>query len=814
MMVARGIMRKPGAATWEAIFSVQGRDLSHFKRHEAISIAIALALFVLSLALYVSRVAPSVIPGDPGEYQIVASRWGIGHPPGYGFYALLGNLFTHLLPFGNWAWRVNLLSAVCGAAIVALAYAMGRGLSGQPAASWRGQAPPVLGALFLLTGLDLWQHAIHANAHIVTALLAALSVLFLLRWQQTGHDRWLYAFCFVAGVSPVHHPLLVFAFPAYALSIIAIRPRILLDWRTLLKAVGCALLGLATYLYYPIRCAIGTPPLPGPNDMDTWTGFVRVVTAQGLRGNLFKFTPLDILYRLWDARVPLGLQYTPPALALAGIGLLVLWARRWRPALLLTGYVGCIVLATVNILQDEMAYLLGPMVIVGVLAGQGVDALAELLHSRLGVRMRPVALLLVGLAAAMPGWTLAVNWTRMDLSDFRDAEQWLAMVEKRFVGKGQHAALLTEWERMTTVWYYQQVEGRRWAEADLRFVYIPAGKTFTQGVDEHLPQGPVYLTSYRPFVTDKYRLMPDEELWQALPAWPRELPAGASPVNLMAENGFEVIGWRLNRTQAQPGDVLILDLFMRMLHPEGAAAQRYYLPWARLGSTTYHFTTDSRFNTPWWQAGEIVVERFDLPVPWEAAAGYRPLQVGVRLVNEGRDLTWLGGETAATLAQVEVRPAQWRPSDKALETAVGNLHGEILLRGAWVNGQRVPTEKRLTLRPGKPLRVALEWESLQPITENYTVFVQLLDLGFQVRAQHDMTPLGGSAPTLLWFPRWRQGMGITDTHVLHVPADLPPGQYPLVVGMYGFNTNKRVQNVLSNGDVEGDWITLGHMWVE
>jgi hypothetical protein len=83
--------------------------------------------------------------------------------------------------------------------------------------------------------------------------------------------------------------------------------------------------------------------------------------------------------------------------------------------------------------------------------------------------------------------------------------------------------------------------------------------------------------------------------------------------------------------------------------------------------------------------------------------------------------------------------------------------------------------------------------------------------------------LGGSAPTLLWFPRWRAGTRITDTYVLQVPADLPPGTYPLIVGMYGFSTFKRLPVVSYDGDtfaqgarvvVQGDWITLGHLHVE
>jgi hypothetical protein len=57
-------------------------------------------------------------------------------------------------------------------------------------------------------------------------------------------------------------------------------------------------------------------------------------------------------------------------------------------------------------------------------------------------------------------------------------------------------------------------------------------------------------------------------------------------------------------------------------------------------------------------------------------------------------------------------------------------------------------------------------------------------------------------------------MRVADTYELEVPADLPPGQYPLVVGMYGFSTFKRAQVVSPDGDMEGDWITLAHLWVE
>jgi hypothetical protein len=351
-----------------------------------------------------------------------------------------------------------------------------------------------------------------------------------------------------------------------------------------------------------------------------------------------------------------------------------------------------------------------------------------------------------------------------------------------------------------------------------------------------------------------------------LPSWPRELPAapdgksaadealwaaGVSPVSITAFSPedidratplIEIVGWRLVPDQGvsstgRSGEVLALDLFMRL--PPGTLVAEpgtapYYLPWVRMGETTYHFTTDSRFNTPWWQPGEIVVERFELPVPYSVGGSGGPepgsivLQVGIKEVSQGRELHVVSSSVTAEegtlvpLTSVPIDLVQAHPRLEAdLDSALGNLRGEILLRGARIDGRRVGAgSKPLVLRPGTKMRVVLEWQSLRPIQDNYKVFVQLLDAGLQVRAQgDDKAPLGGSAPTLLWFPRWREWTRITDTYVLEVLPDLPQGTYPLIVGMYGFSTFRRLPVMSYDGNtggpvVQGDWITLAHLRVE
>ncbi len=104
--------------------------------------------------------------------------------------------------------------------------------------------PALLAASSLLTASDFWQHAIHANAHIVTALLASVSIFTLLRWRATQNDRWLWLFGFVAGLSVTHHPLLVFGLPAGALADRYDRRKLLLGLQGANMAVAALLAAL------------------------------------------------------------------------------------------------------------------------------------------------------------------------------------------------------------------------------------------------------------------------------------------------------------------------------------------------------------------------------------------------------------------------------------------------------------------------------------------------------------------------------------------------------------------------------------------
>lgn len=86
------------------------------------------------------------------------------------------------------------------------------------------------------------------------------------------------------------------------------------------------------------------------------------------------------------------------------------------------------------------------------------------------------------------------------------------------------------------------------------------------------------------------------------------------------------------------------------------------------------------------------------------------------------------------------------------------------------------------------LELTLLWQATGAAPRPYTVFTQLLDAGGALVAQQDNWPVSGQWPPTCW----RGGDNIPDRYTIALPADLPPGSYSLIVGMYDAATGARL----------------------
>jgi hypothetical protein len=307
-------------------------------------------------------------------------------------------------------------------------------------------------------------------------------------------------------------------------------------------------------------------------------------------------------------------------------------------------------------------------------------------------------------------------------------------------------------------------------------------------------------------------------------------PEPSQSLDVWADERVHILGYDLLTTTVRAGEPLELTLYQSAPEP----LEGIWMPYAQLGPVEARWTTDNRLLTTQWLPGEVVVERYELPVPFNLPPGEYPLRLGYADLTGGRaELSLSTGGTAIELATVTVLPPPLSPPRggmlRALFPPLGgikgggrmplvNLDNQIALMGAraragWQVRQAL-WEEPLVVRTGRALHLTLTWRALASPRDDAKIFIHLMDGAGRPVFVHDYHPLGGACPSYLWFPKWLPGQTFTDPYRLVLPDGLPPGDYWLEVGMYERTSLRRLPVVNLYGDLAGDRVILGPVRVE
>jgi hypothetical protein len=379
-------MKSPGARSGEASApagetpapSEESRVAALFDRLSGpvfvLAVVAPMAAAVVTLLLVVPTLLPGVADWDTAEFQTVGPVLGTAHPTGYPTYVILGWLASILFqPFGDPAYRMNLLQALTAALAVAGAVGIVQLLTGR---RW----------IALATGLMLgcsqlfWRLATHADPHMLHLALVAGLFLLLLTWERRRRsedpeivrhaDRWLVAAALLYGVAVANHSLALLLPPAIGLFVLAVDWRVLLRGRTVLACVGVLAATLTVlFLELPIRAAMNAPLVYG--HPDTLRGFIYVVGGEQFRGSLVD--PFGDLGTKAGDVVNLISGWLGPAGIVAAIGLATSLVRRPRYVILsgLSAFAACFFAASyVN--ADIERYYLVPLLVAYTWVGLGV----------------------------------------------------------------------------------------------------------------------------------------------------------------------------------------------------------------------------------------------------------------------------------------------------------------------------------------------------------------------------------------------------------------------------------------------------------
>ena len=161
--------------------------------------ALAGSLSLLTWLVYLATLTPSLSYTSPdgNELATIPSVLGLAHPPGYPLYTWLGKLFT-LIPVGDIAFRMNLMSATLGALAVGGLYLVCIQLLPTHLAGRRAAA--ALPSLLFAFGPTVWSQSVIAEVYAPNLAFVALALLALLRWERTRRD--LDFFWFALSITP------------------------------------------------------------------------------------------------------------------------------------------------------------------------------------------------------------------------------------------------------------------------------------------------------------------------------------------------------------------------------------------------------------------------------------------------------------------------------------------------------------------------------------------------------------------------------------------------------------------------------------
>lgn len=374
-----------------------------------------------ALGVYLRTLYPGLVgDGDTPKFQYVGAVGGTPHNPGYPLYLVLSWLFSRL-PFGNLAWRVNLLSAVAAALFVLLQCRLARLL---------GASAPVAAAVALAAGFGpvLWSQATLAEVYSLAAALLSAVLVALVAWGTSAPRReapLLFATALFA-LALGHHLTIVFVAPALLLyALLVDRPQALRG-RVLLGALGLGLAGLSQYLLIVWRTRRGAPYLG--STARNLSELLDVVRGAQFGSRLFAYD----LGTLVSERLPLLLRVIAAELGGAGLLLaiagLALLLRRRRPEgpLLGLGALGVLLFALNYKVDDPDVFLVPVFALLWPAAAVGLQALAgaAAARTRLGPRVALLALL-------VPSAQLGLHFKANDHSDRTFEMRYFAAVVER-----------------------------------------------------------------------------------------------------------------------------------------------------------------------------------------------------------------------------------------------------------------------------------------------------------------------------------------------------------------------------------------------
>jgi hypothetical protein len=217
------------------------------------------AVLLATAVLYIASCAPGPLWQDSGMYQYriwhndIEGKLGLAlsHP----LYHVIG-IGVKYIPLGEFAYRVNLISAIAAAFTIANLFLLLR--------LWLGKdTPAVLAALTLALSWTIWQFASIAEVYTLYSALLFAELIMLLQYIKTRRVGFLYLLALFNGLAIANHMWGIIPFACYVIFMVVLLVQKQIRLRSLAVFISLWVIGAAPYEYLIIKNIVQTGDFTG-----------------------------------------------------------------------------------------------------------------------------------------------------------------------------------------------------------------------------------------------------------------------------------------------------------------------------------------------------------------------------------------------------------------------------------------------------------------------------------------------------------------------------------------------------------------------
>jgi hypothetical protein len=263
-----------------------------------------LILGIAITSLYLCTIPPTVYWQDAGIYLTGIMVEGNIYSPGYPFYLILQNIWTHLIPVGTFAQKVHAASALFSGVMSVILYNIVNKLLDKEntlfykkEASQKAEIPrskkimqnsiAVFGVIFMGLNFNIWAQAINAEVYSLHSLLFTIILYLIFKIGKNGKieknsdpktiNNIIYM-GLVYGLSIANHPMTVLLIPVFIYLVVFQKNILFHSKKLILAALVALIVGLGSYIYLPI--VANTHPALNWGNPNTISRFTSHITGK------------------------------------------------------------------------------------------------------------------------------------------------------------------------------------------------------------------------------------------------------------------------------------------------------------------------------------------------------------------------------------------------------------------------------------------------------------------------------------------------------------------------------------------------------